>query len=99
MMTLWRGKELDGEDALGPQLRHLLDEAKVKVQSINGSLKVFGEPLELSEPDDEHIQLTKEPSTAQGNITRGWAGFATRFTHTYAPSVLDLPTGLLATTP
>lgn len=53
-------KEFDGEDTLGPRFRQVLNDAKIKVQSIRDGLKVFGEPLELSEPDQEHIQLTKE---------------------------------------
>ena len=53
-------EEFDGEDTLGPRLRQVLHDAKCRVQSIRDDLGVFGGPLELSEPDEEHIQLTKE---------------------------------------
>ena len=52
--------EFDGEDALGPRFRHRLHDAKCKVKEICEGLEIFGETFELSEPEEEHIELTKE---------------------------------------
>ena len=49
--------EFDGEDALGPRFRQRLHDAKCKVEELRDGL---GETFELSEPEEEHIELTKE---------------------------------------
>ena len=53
-------EEFGGEDVLRPEIRQVLDDTKCKIQEARDAMQSFGEPLELSEPDEDRLSHARE---------------------------------------
>ncbi|MFH1486782.1 MAG: hypothetical protein ABIH46_11990 [Chloroflexota bacterium] len=53
-------EEFDGEDTITPTARQTLEETKAKVLELSEKMEYFGWSLELTEPEEEALEVTRQ---------------------------------------